>query len=117
MDRIVLSGIRFYGYHGVYQEERRLGQQFLVDVELWLDLAEAGLRDDLAQGVDYSRVLAAVREIGTGPPVRLLEALATRIAAAVLEGFPVRRVTVRVTKPAPPLPELTGGVTVEITRP
>jgi len=86
-------------------------------VELCLDLTEAGERDDLARGVDYSRVLAAVREIGAGPPVKLLETLAARIAGAILERFPVRQVTVRATKPAPPLPDLTGGVAVEITRP
>ncbi|MFA5026425.1 MAG: dihydroneopterin aldolase [Candidatus Methylomirabilota bacterium] len=117
MDRILLNGIRFFGYHGAYAEERRLGQHFLADVELYLDLREAGDSDDLARGVDYSRVLARVLEIGAGEPVQLLEALASRIASSLLEQFPIRRVVVRVTKPAPPLPGLGGGVTVEIARP
>lgn len=117
MDRILLNGIRFFGHHGVYPEERRLGQQFVADVELCLDLREAGDRDDLSRSVDYGQVLALVLEIGAGEPVQLLEALASRIASRILAHFPVRQVIVRVTKLAPPLPGLTGGVTVEIVRP
>jgi dihydroneopterin aldolase len=117
MDRILLSGIQFYGYHGVYPEEQRLGQRFLVDVELCLDLAGAAAADDVSRGVDYSQVYAAVLEVGTRERFKLLEALAARIAATLLERFPVRQVTVRATKPAPPLPGPIGGVTVEVTRP
>jgi dihydroneopterin aldolase len=117
MDRILLHGIQFYGYHGVHEEERRLGQRFLVDVELRLDLAGVEAGDDVALTVDYSQVLAAVLEIGTQQQCRLLETLAARIAATILQRFPVRQVTVRATKPAPPLPGVLGGASVEITRP
>jgi dihydroneopterin aldolase len=72
--------------------------------------------DDVAL-TDYSQVLAAVLEIGTQQQCRLLATLAARIAAAILQRFPVRQVTVRATKPAPPLPGVLGGVGVEITRP
>jgi dihydroneopterin aldolase len=116
-DRILLSGIEFFGYHGVYPEERRLGQRFRVDVELSADLTGAETWSDLSRTVDYTRVLAAVVELGTGEPVPLLETLAARIAAVLLDRFPIRQVTVRVTKPAPPIPGITGGVTVEVTRP
>jgi dihydroneopterin aldolase len=117
MDRILLHGIQFYGYHGVHEEERRLGQRFLVDVELCLDLHGVEARDDVAGTVDYSRVHALVLEIGTGEPCKLLETLATRIAAEILARFSVRRVTVRATKPTPPIPGVLGGVSVEVTRP
>jgi dihydroneopterin aldolase len=117
MDRILLHGIQFYGYHGVYEEERRLGQRFLVDVELRLDLAGIEARDDVAETVDYSQVQAVVLEIGTQERFRLLETLATRIAAALLARFPVRQVTVRATKPAPAMPGVLAGVSVEVTRP
>jgi dihydroneopterin aldolase len=117
MDRILLHGIQFYGYHGVYEEERRLGQRFLVDVELRLDLAGVEAGDDVALTVDYSQVLAAVLEIGTQQQCRLLETLAARIATTILQRFPIRQVTVRATKPAPPLPGMLGGASVEITRP
>ncbi len=116
-DRIVIHGIQFHGHHGVHDEERKLGQRFLVDVEIQLDLREAGQRDDLAASVDYERVHALVVEIGTGEQLRLLEALAERIASTVREQFPIQQVTVRATKPSPPLPGFAGSVSVEITRP
>jgi dihydroneopterin aldolase len=116
-DRILLQGIQFHGHHGVHEEERRLGQCFIVDVEFVLDLREAGRRDDLTASVDYERVHALVVEIGTREQFRLLEALATRIASAILEQFPVQQVMIRATKPSPPIPGVIGGVSVEITRP
>jgi dihydroneopterin aldolase len=116
-DRILLQGIQFYGYHGVYDEERRLGQRFLVDVELSLNLAGAESWDDVSQAVDYSQVYAAVLEIGTRQQFKLLETLAARIASTLLERFPIRQVTVRATKPSPPLPGMLSGVSVEVTRP
>lgn len=116
-DRIILTGIRFYGYHGVHAEERRLGQHFLADVTLRLDLRPAEAWEETEPAVDYGRVHALVVEIGTGPPVRLLETLASRMAAALLDRFPVPQVTVRVTKLSPPLAGLTGGAAVEVTRP
>lgn len=116
-DRVLLQGIQFYGYHGVYEEERRLGQRFLVDVELRLDLSRAASEDDVSAGVDYSQVHAVVLAIGTRHQFKLLETLATRIAAAILEQFPIQEVTVRATKPAPALPGVLAGVSVEVTRP
>jgi dihydroneopterin aldolase len=116
-DRILLHGIQFYGYHGVYDEERRLGQRFLVDVELRLDVSGAASDDDVSATVDYGQVQAVVLEIGTGQRFKLLETLATRIASAILGRFPVREVTVRATKPAPALPGVLSGVSVEVTRP
>lgn len=116
-DRILLHGIQFHGYHGVYDEERRLGQRFLVDVELRLDLSRAAAEDDVSAGVDYGQVYAVVVEIGTRQQFKLLEALAARIASDILERFPVREVTVRATKPAPSLPGVLAGVSVEVHRP
>jgi dihydroneopterin aldolase len=117
MDRIILHGIQFYAYHGVHDEERRLGQRFLVDVELSLDVSAAASHDDVAFAVDYGQVHAAVVEIGTRQQFNLLETLATRIAVTLLDRFPVRNVTVRATKPAPALAGLLTGVSVEVTRP
>jgi dihydroneopterin aldolase len=117
MDRILLQGIQFYGYHGVYDEERRLGQRFVVDVELRLDLSGAASEDEVSATVDYSQVQAVVLEIGARQQFKLLETLATRIASTLLERFPIQQVTVRATKPAPALPGLLAGVSVEVTRP
>ena len=115
-DRILITGIQFYGYHGVRHEERQLGHRFVVDVELRLDLAPAAGADNLAATVDYERVCALAIKVGTTERFKLLEALAGRIASAILEEFPVQQVTVRATKPAPPIPGLVGGVCVEMTR-
>lgn len=99
-DRITLEGMVFFGYHGTRPEENSLGQPFVVDVALELDLRAAGEADDLAATVDYSLVHASARAIVEGPPLKLTEAVAERIAAAVLaEHPPVRAVEVRVRKP------------------
>ena len=104
MDRIRLNEMVFYGYHGVLPEERTLGQRFVVSVELHLDLKDAGLTDDLDRTVNYSEVYAAVREVVAGPPFRLIETVAERIAARLLADHPsVTFVSVSVNKPAPPI--------------
>lgn len=99
-DRILLEGMVFHGRHGTLPAERELGQPFVVDVELRLDLRPAGLSDDLALTVDYGEVHRRAREIVEGPPVDLIETVAERIAAAVLEDHPaVETVRVKVAKP------------------
>lgn len=119
MDRILLEGMVFYGRHGTLPAERELGQPFLVDVELRLDLRPAGLSDDLARTVDYGQVHRRVREIVEGPPVNLTETVAERIATAVLEDHPpVEAVRVKVAKPHVRLEDtVLAGSAVEILRP
>lgn len=103
-DSIRLNEMIFYGYHGVLSEEQALGQRFVVDVELRLDLREAGRSDDLDRTVNYSAVFACVRDVVTGPPCKLIEAVAERIAGRILAGFPlVMSLVVRVQKPHVPL--------------
>jgi len=116
-DRIILSGMRFYGYHGVFPEESRLGQAFLVDVELYADLREAGQHDDIRKTIDYGKVYQTVKTIVEGKPFKLIEALAEQVAARVLaEHATAREVIVRVHKPKAPIPGPLDGVTVEIAR-
>lgn len=116
MDKVIVQGIRFYGHHGVEEAERELGQHFEVDVELSLDLLPAGRSDDLKVTVDYAEVHRLVVEIGTKERFQLLEAMAERIAQAILERFPVEEVRVRARKPSPPLQGELGYVGVEILR-
>ena len=104
-DRIRLNGMVFYGYHGVLPEERALGQRFVVDVEIFTDLRKAGASDDLSDTINYSQVYTTAREIVTGPPLNLIEAVAERIAARVLaEHSAAERVVVRIQKPEVPIP-------------
>ncbi len=115
-DHIVLAGMRFFGYHGVLPEERSRGQEFVVDVDLQVDLRPAGEADDLAATVDYRRVYDVVREVVEGPPRQLLEALAEAVAARLLGLAPVQAVRVRVRKPSVPLPGPLDHAAVEIVR-
>src|SRR5690606_12115967 len=78
-DRITLTGIRAVGFHGVYEHERREGQEFVADVELELSLAKAAETDDVADTVHYGELAERVAAVLTGEPVDLLEALAQRI--------------------------------------
>ena len=117
-DRILLEGMTFHGRHGTLPAERELGQPFVVDVEMRLDLRPAGLSDDLAKTVDYGEVHAVARAIVEGEPVGLTETLAERISAAVLENFPaVEAVRVRVAKPHVRLNgTVLAGSAVEVVR-
>ena len=103
-DRIILEGMQFYGFHGVNQEERVLGQSYLVDLSVELDLSRAGDSDKLEDTVSYSGLYREVRDVVEGDPRNLLESTAQAIASRVLEKFPVRAVGVRVKKPHPPSP-------------
>lgn len=117
-DRILLEGMVFYGRHGTLSAERELGQPFVVDVELYLDLRPAGLSDDLTQTVDYGEVHRRAQEIVEGPPVNLTETVAERIAAVILENYPaVEAVRVKVAKPHVRLGDtVLAGSAVEISR-
>jgi dihydroneopterin aldolase len=118
MDRIVLTGLTFFGYHGVNPEERKLGQRFVVDLALEVDLGPAGRADDLTRTVNYAHVDRIVRDVVEGPPLNLIEAVAERIAAAILAQTTTRSVWVRVAKPWAPVAGMaTGLVAVEIQRP
>jgi dihydroneopterin aldolase len=97
--RVELQGLEIYGFHGVYEEERRDGQLFLFDVEL--EVGDAALSDAIADTVDYSEVAGLVKRISDGQPLKLLEALAATVADAVIDEFPAANtVRVRVRKPA-----------------
>ena len=117
-DRILLEGMVFHGRHGTLPAERELGQPFVVDIELRLDLQPAGLSDDLTQTVDYSEVHRQAKEIVEGPPVSLIETLAERIASTVLKDFSaVEAVDVKVAKPNVRLDgTVLAGSAVEIVR-
>jgi dihydroneopterin aldolase len=117
MDKIKLAGMQFYGYHGVFPEENKLGQRFAVDVELSLDLSSAGKTDDLKQTVNYAEAYALIKQIVEGPPFRLIEALAEKIASDLLHQYTiVNDVTVRVVKPHPPIQGQLEYVAAEISR-
>jgi dihydroneopterin aldolase len=118
MDEIALSGLTFFGTHGVNQEETELGQRFGVELSIWLDLRKASTTDDIQDTVSYSALYRLIRDEVEGRPSRLLEHLAGRIARVALAYDPrIERVRVRVSKLSPPLKgSTTGEVAVCLTR-
>ncbi|MFD1720560.1 2-amino-4-hydroxy-6-hydroxymethyldihydropteridine diphosphokinase [Amnibacterium endophyticum] len=115
-DRILLTGVRASGRHGVLPEERERGQEFVVDLELTLPFAVAAATDDVTATVHYGELAErVVAEVGADP-VDLIETLADRIAALVLADARVERVVVTVHKPSAPIPVPFGGVAVRVER-
>jgi len=116
MDRILVSGLREMGVHGVLAEEQERPQPFRVDLELLVDLSPAGASDALADTVDYGSLSEAVRAIVASEHHQLLERLAARIAEVCRADPRVRGVIVEVRKLEPPLPGDIDYVGVRIER-
>ena len=102
-DRIILKGMRFYGYHGVNPEEKALGQSYVVDLAADVDLARPGASDRLEDTVSYTLMYRIAKSVIEGDSRNLLEALAQDIANRLLDELPLAGVQVRVKKPAPPV--------------
>lgn len=115
-DRIELRGLRIRGHHGVYEHERRDGQDFVVDMTVWLDLAAAAASDDLADTLDYGALAQRAADIVAGPPRHLIETVAGEIADGVMTDDRVHAVEVAVHKPAAPIPLTFGDVAVVARR-
>jgi dihydroneopterin aldolase len=117
MDKILLKQMSFYGYHGVLPEENRLGQRFVVDIELNLDLTRASKSDEVSETVNYADVYTITKEIVEGPPKNLIESVAEEVAQVILFTFlSVKYCTIKVIKPDPPIKGHYQSVAVEITR-
>ncbi|HRN30044.1 MAG TPA: dihydroneopterin aldolase [Terrimesophilobacter sp.] len=115
-DHITVTGIRARGHHGVYEHEKRDGQDFIVDVTVYTDLDTASASDSLDHTVHYGVLAELVVAHIEADPVDLIETLAERIAASVLDRWNVPTVTVTVHKPHAPIPVPFSDVTVTITR-
>ncbi|RKU13555.1 dihydroneopterin aldolase [Candidatus Poribacteria bacterium] len=116
MDKIILKGIGFHGYHGVVEAERHIGQKYEIDLELTTDLSAAGTSDDLTHTIDYAQVVQLAIKIGTQQSFRLFEALAEAIAAAILDQFQIEEVRIAVKKLSPPIEPTLSYAGVEIHR-
>ena len=102
-DRITLSGLRVRGRHGVLPQERRDGQDFLVDATLWLDSRPAAASDDVADTVDYGTLAERIAAVVGGEPVNLIETLAARLVEDCMRDQRVVAAAVNVHKPLAPL--------------
>jgi dihydroneopterin aldolase len=115
-DVIALTGLRVRGRHGVFEHERRDGQDFVVDVQLELDTAAAARSDDLADTVDYGALATALADVVAGDPVNLLETLVQRLADVCLRDDRVEAAVVTVHKPQAPIPLTFSDVSVTVRR-
>ena len=115
-DRITLTGLSVYGYHGVFDHEKRDGQTFLIDLTLWLDLTAAVQTDDLRTTVHYGELAEMAAKVVAGPPRDLIEAVAGEIADTVMTTYPVHAVEVTIHKPSAPIPLTFADVSVTIRR-
>jgi len=117
MDKIFLEGMQFYGFHGLFPEENKLGQRFNVDLELFMDLSVPGRTDYMHDSIHYGQAFEIVREIVEGEAKKLIEAVAEQIAADLLRQFDLLQACcVKVIKPDAPIPGHFKSVAVEIYR-
>ena len=117
MDQIQISGIQGYGYHGVFEHERLNGQEFLVDIKIYIDLSRASVTDELSDTVDYGLISARVVEEISGEPVNLIERLAGRIGDRLLNEFTaIAKIEVSVHKPSAPVNQQVRDISVTVER-
>jgi 7,8-dihydroneopterin aldolase/epimerase/oxygenase len=115
-DRITLTGLRVRGHHGVYDHEKRDGQEFVVDVTVWIDLDRAAATDDVAETLHYGELAERVAEIVGGEPRDLIETVGTEIAEDVMKDGRAHAVEVTIHKPNAPIPLDFADVAVTIRR-
>ncbi|MEV0711846.1 dihydroneopterin aldolase [Nocardia aurea] len=115
-DRIELRGLRVFGHHGVFEHEKRDGQEFIVDLTVWVDFAAAAASDDLAATVDYGALADRAVRIVSGTPRDLIETVVSEIADDVMTDPRIRAVEVVVHKPSAPIPHTFADVRVVTSR-
>ena len=115
MITVHVHDLRVFGHHGVHEEERTNGQDFLFDVEL--EVGERGVNDDFSEAVDYREVARVVKEITEARQFTLVEALASAVADELESRFAPERVRIRIRKPDVKPAGLDGTVGVTLTRP
>jgi dihydroneopterin aldolase len=115
-DRIELRGLTVRGRHGIFDHERANGQDFVVDVTVWIDLLDAPASDNLADTYDYGFLAERVAVIVAGPARNLIETVADEIADDVMQDQRVQAVEVTVHKPQAPIPHAFADVAVVVRR-
>ncbi|MGN6094623.1 MAG: dihydroneopterin aldolase [Bosea sp. (in: a-proteobacteria)] len=113
---ILIEKLDIYAYHGFFSEEERLGQRFILDLVLDVDLRAAAKSDRLADTVDYGRAVTLIGEVFTARRYHLLEGAARAVAFALFDAFaPISGVEVTLRKPAPPIPATLGAVGIRLS--
>jgi len=117
MDKILIRGLEFYGYHGASDEEQTVGHRFIADATLTVDTRSAGQSDDLSETVSYADIAAKILTVGTQTQYRLIEALLAHITREIFAEFPrVQQIRLCIQKLCPPMNAIVASVGVEIER-
>lgn len=116
-DRILLTNLGFFGFHGVMPEENTLGQRFFLDLTCGVDLGESGRTDSLENTVSYADIYSVVKEAFEQRRFKLIEALAQHIVDRLFAAFPtIDWIRITVHKPGAPIAMVAGEAAIEITR-
>jgi dihydroneopterin aldolase len=116
-DTIFVTGLLIHAHHGVMEHESKVGQRFILDLELWTDLADASRSDKLADTISYSAIVETASRAFTAQSYRLVETAAGAVADAILVSFVrVTRVRVTVHKPHAPIAAIFTDVGVTLVR-
>ena len=112
--KIRLNNIQLYGWHGVGDDEKTMGQQFEVDVEILLDLTSTIASDDIKKTVDYSELYRFVVSKFSEKKYNLIETLAHNILMSIQMKFPIKYCKVLIRKPNAPINGILDTVEVEV---
>lgn len=116
-DRIILRDLGFYGFHGLYPEEERLGQRFFIDLECGVDLSAPGETDAIGHTVSYADIYDVVKATFETKRTKLIEALGQNIVSALFERFgDINWIIIRIRKPEAPIAMVRGEVAIELHR-
>ena len=116
-DRIILRDLGFYGYHGLFAEEEKLGQRFFVDLECGVDLTAPGETDAIGHTVSYADIYDVVKATFEGQHTKLIEALGHNIVTALFDRFAdINWIIIRIRKPEAPIAMVRGEAAIELHR-
>jgi dihydroneopterin aldolase len=116
-DRIFVTGLVIHAHHGVMEHESKVGQRFVLDLELAIDLESAARSDKLVDTVSYAAIVETASHAFTAQSYRLVETAAGAVADALLAGFGrVNAVQVTVRKPHAPIAAIFADVGVTLVR-
>lgn len=117
MDKLYIKDLEIYAFHGVNQEEQKLGQRFLISVELFLDLKEAGQTDELSKTVNYAKLCLELEEVFLQEKHELIERAAEKLCDYILHSYEmVQKVKIMIKKPWAPIGKALDYAAVEIER-
>ena len=116
-DKIIIKGLKIFAYHGVNEEEKRDGQNFILDIVCYTDYKNAGITDDLNMTVSYAKIIKTVNKIFTEKSYDLIEAAATAVVNGIFKEYKkIQKIDITLKKPEAPIKADFDWVAVELTR-